>query len=783
MNITADRSCRMVIKKASAFLAYPGQPSDLVSTIDAAGRRANGGKASIVTWPEMGVFGQVIPDHVRRNIQEAAAVIFDITRPNLNVYYEAGYAIGLGKPVAPVVNTSFQNATSDIQRDGLFDNIGYKTYENSEQLADILSDLPTTSLVELYGRELDNQQPLFILDTLRKTDFRNAVVSAVKASKVHFRSFDPVEVPRLSTVTVITQLTASSGIVLPILGEHIEDALRHNLRAAFLAGLGHGLGRQTLLLEMRRFDAAGPADYRDMVAPVVDDKAITELVGEFSQTALLAAQSIRSRPGKSTKSALQTLTLGSSAAENEFRTLASYFVETAEFVRTLRGEINVVAGRKGSGKTAIFFQARDNFREEKGSIVTDLKPESHQLSLFREELLKIVDVGAFDHSLAAFWYFLLLSEVLLTIRRNFEFKARFNGEALTSLREIDEVLDAYQINESGDFTTRINRLSRFVLEEIEAAKKRRQTISPEFLTNVIFRGGITDLKKITSKYVGANDLIVLLFDNIDKGWPTNGVDEFDVRLVRLLIETLDKIKRDFAAAKRDFMSVVFLRNDIYEMLVEGTPDRGKAGQARIDWTDRAKLKQVILKRLQASSREPNTSFNQLWNRFFPEVVQGQDSFEFMVDHCLMRPRFLINIIENAISNAVNRGHEKVGEEDCVDAVRQHSLYLVDDFGYEIRDVSGLSAELLYSLVGAEKIMTKAGFQQKFCDFGLEQEDAEKAFTLMLWYGVLGIRTKDHSERFIYDYEYNMKRLNAEARILGEEVLYVTNAALHVALAA
>lgn len=777
-----DENNPMPPKKSLAFFAYPGQPLDLSSTVDAASTRVNLVKPTVLTWPEMGVFGQGIPEKVRQSIKEASSLVFDITRPNLNVYYEAGYAIGLGKPVAPVINSSFQNAIGDIQRDGFFDNVGYKSYQNSEQLADILNDLPTTSLVELYGREIDSQQPLFILDTLHKTDFRNSIVSAVKASRVHFRSFDPVEVPRLSTVTVITQLTASSGIILPILADHIEDAARHNLRAAFLAGVGHGLGRQTLLLEMRRSSASGPADYRDLIAPVVDDKAINELVGQFSQTAFLALQSIKATPVKSAKTALQTLTLGSSAAENEFRTLSTYFVETAEFVRTLRGEVNVVAGRKGSGKTAIFFQARDSFREEKGSIVTDLKPESHQLSLFREELLKIVDVGAFDHSLAAFWYFLLLSEVLLTIQKNFEFKSRFNGDALKAMHEIEGVLDAYQINESGDFTTRINRLSRFVVAEIDAAKKRRQAISPEFLTNVIFRGGINDLKKLTLKFVGANDLVVLLFDNIDKGWPTNGVDEFDARLVRLLIEALDKIRRDFAASKRNFMSVVFLRNDIYEMLVEGTPDRGKAGQVRIDWTDRAKLKQVILKRLQASAKEPNATFNQLWSRFFPNLVNGQDSFEFMVDHCLMRPRFLINIIENAISNGVNRGHEKVDEQDCIDAVRQHSLYLVDDFGYEIRDVSGLSAELLYSLVGAEKTMSRDAFQQKFRDFGLQEAEAERAFTLMLWYGVLGIRSKDGSERFIYDFEYNMKRLNAEARMLGQGALYVTNAALHVALA-
>jgi hypothetical protein len=778
------QTVEMRLNPNSAFFAYPGQPSDLVSTIDNAAQMVNSGSGSVelTIWPEMGVFGDIIPDQVRDNIRSAAAFIFDVTRSNPNVYYEAGFAIGLGKPVAPVLNASFAGAATELQKDGLFDNLGYQSYENSGNLAELIRNLPNNILLDLYSRELNSQQPLFILDTLKKTDFRNHIVSAIKASKIHYRSFDPVEVPRISLVAMIAQLTSSSGIVLPILADHIEDATRHNLRAAFLAGLGHGLGRNVLMLQLGRFDATtNPADYREMIVPVADQKAINAKVDEFARMAIVAGQSIKTRTTKVEKSALQRLSLGASAAENEFRTLSSYFVETAEFLRTARGEINVVAGRKGSGKTAIFFQTRDTFREEKTSIVTDLKPESHQLSQFREELMKIVGVGAFDHTLAAFWYFLILSEIMLTIRQNFEFQSRFDSRALDGLAEADRLLDIYNIEESGDFTTRINRLGSYIVQEIDAAKKKRIAISADFLTNVIFRGGVTDLKKFIVAHSDSFSQMILLFDNIDKGWPTNGVDEFDVRLVRLLVETLDKIKRDFSNSRRDFMSVVFLRNDIYEMLVEKTPDRGKAGQVRIDWTDRAKLKQVILKRLQASVKNRSEPFPTIWTKFFPSMVIGQDSFEFFVDHCLMRPRFLINIIENAISNAINRGHSVADEDDCIDAVRQHSLYLVDDFGYEIRDVSGLSADILYSLVGVDKTMKRENFIAKFVAFGIDGEEAEKAFTLMMWYGIIGIVAKDGRERFIYDYEYNMKRFEAESRLLGDDANYVTNAALHVAL--
>lgn len=772
----------MKIRHKSAFFAYPAAPKDLIGPIQNAAEvveKAN--NINLKCWPQLDVFGNHIPDEVRDGIMHSDVLVCDITRPNLNVYYEAGYAIGRGKPIAPVLNASFAEAVIDIRKDGFFDNIGYEAYENSSELAGILQDLPGSVLINLYSKPINIQQPLFLLDTFRKTDFRNAIVSAVKGSKTFYRSFDPVEVPRFSTISMIAEVSSSSGIIIPFLEQHIDDSERHNLRAAFIAGLSHGLGRNTLLLKFGTSNSQLPADYRDFILSIHHEADLNNIINDFSKNAFIASQTISSSLVRREKTALQKLTLGSSAAENEFRNLELYFVETAEFIRTLRGEISVVAGRKGSGKTAIFFRVRDVLRTQKHNSITDLKPESHQLSLFREELLKIVDAGVFDHTLAAFWYFVILSEVLLTIKRQADFQAKYDYKALSIATEIEQLLQRYSINNSGDFTSRINHLGNFILQEVDRINSRGQTLSPELLTNIIFRGGITDIKATILKHSTSRSRMVLLFDNIDKGWPTNGVNAFDIRLVRLLIESLDKVRRDFNVQDRDFTSVVFLRNDIYELLVEETPDRGKAGQVRIDWTDRAKLRQVIYKRLQASSEEKHTGFEQLWGKYFVSDVNERDLFEYFVDHCLMRPRFLINIIENAVANAINRGHERVSQEDSIDAVRQHSLYLVNDFGYEIRDVSGLSADILYSLVGATKLLTKDEVLERFKEVGIENAELETAFHLMLWYGVIGIALKDGSERFIYDYEYNMKRLEAETRVLGTDILYVTNSALHVAL--
>jgi hypothetical protein len=163
------------------------------------------------------------------------------------------------------------------------------------------------------------------------------------------------------------------------------------------------------------------------------------------------------------------------------------------------------------------------------------------------------------------------------------------------------------------------------------------------------------------------------------------------------------------------------------------------------------------------------------------MVQGQDAFEYIVDHSLMRPRFLINIVENMIANAINRGHEIADATDCIDAVRQHSYYLVDDFGYEIRDVSGLDEGIFYYLVGVPPEEAHSSILRRLMDGGLTEAEAQQAIGLLLWYGVLGVTYGRGLAKYIYDFDYNVKRLKAEISELDDPT-YAINPALHVGLA-
>jgi hypothetical protein len=783
VSLRTSYQCSMANKRTAAFLAFPAAPPLIADPIQRAVQLYRGKTYSVTPWPQMKITGLYIPDEVRAAIDDAAVIFADVSQPNANVYYEIGYAVGLGKGFVPLVNAAHRMAKTDIRRQGIFDNIGYKQYENSKELANLLDSVPSNRLLDLYGRDVNVSQPLFLLDTLRKTDFRNAIVSAIKDGRAFYRSFDPVENARISLVQLISEISSSAAVVIPYLGTTVDDHDRHNLRAALVAGLAHGLRREVLLIRHLYEDVERAADYHDMIVPVRSEAEIFDLVKPFAQRAALSAPAVPPRRATPSKSSLQSISLGSSAAENEFRDLGRYFVETSEFIRARRGEASIVTGRKGSGKTAIFFQVRDNFRNVRDTIVTDLKPESHQLSLFRSELLKVGDEGIFDHTIAAFWYFVVLSEVLLTIHRSLDYRSKMDSRALSRVNDIRQAFEEFGVLERGDFTTRLSRLGKSITQDIQAMKKRGQVPSPEMLTNLVFKNGIARVKELIIQNSTPHTKLVFLFDNVDKGWPHSGVHEFDVRLVRLLLESLGKVRRDFASADRDFQSAVFLRNDIYELLVEQTPDRGKAGRVGIDWTDRAKLRQVIYRRLQQSLGDTISPFESLWSRFFPSSVDGQESFDYFLDHSLMRPRFLISVVELAIANAVNRGHPNLTEEDCRDAVRQNSLALLDDFGFEIRDVSGLSENLLYGLIGINNRADGTELIRRIEGEGLKPEEAENALDLMLWYGLLGIIDREDRPRYIYDYDYNARRLEAERRQSPMPDFYAINPALHVALSA
>jgi len=88
--------------------------------------------------------------------------------------------------------------------------------------------------------------------------------------------------------------------------------------------------------------------------------------------------------------------------------------------------------------------------------------------------------------------------------------------------------------------------------------------------------------------------------------------------------------------------VVFLRNNIYENLLEHTPDRGKTSRVILDWTDPEMLRELLRLRFISKLDSKGAAFDTIWNQIAVSHIDGEESSSYIVEWCLMRPRSLID---------------------------------------------------------------------------------------------------------------------------------------------
>lgn len=342
------------MKTINGFYAYPSNPSEIGETIEVAKvevqRSQNG--VSVTTWKTLDIVGHFISEEVLQKIDANDFLIADISRLNFNVTYEIGYAIGKGKRILLTKNKSLNSGTPTIQEVGIFDTIGYKEYQNSSELVSYIKSINSILPINI-SHIINTKSPVYLLATKYKTDWATRIVSRIKKSKYIFRSFDPNELPRLSAYDAISQVSQSYGIVVPLLSSNTESYQIHNLRGAFIAGLADGMEKALCIIQ--HGDEPVPIDYRDFVKISYHPNDVDELIAEFASevAAFFQQEDITEKSTK--ESFLQNMNLGSTSAENEMKDLANYYLKTDQYLKSLRGEAHLIVGRKGSGKSAIFF--------------------------------------------------------------------------------------------------------------------------------------------------------------------------------------------------------------------------------------------------------------------------------------------------------------------------------------------------------------------------------------------------------------------------------------------
>jgi hypothetical protein len=457
---------------------------------------------------------------------------------------------------------------------------------------------------------------------------------------------------------------------------------------------------------------------------------------------------------------LERVDLGDLAAENEILALQSYFVPTGQYNQVKSGHARLVVGRKGAGKTAIFYGVRAAHTKDRSHLVLDLKPEGHQLLKLREVILNDLSPGVQKHVLTAFWNYLLLMEIAHKIIYTEQQAAYRDMNVWMFYEDVKRAYNAHTTadTEQGDFSERLLALVDDIVE-------RRESISSVSksgeVTQLIYRSDIRQLNDAISGYmnVSRKDDIWLLFDNIDKGWPIFDVKPEDVAIIASLLEATRKLQRQLENRSLDLRAVVFLRNDIYQHLILDPADRSKENPAILDWNDPEMLKEMLRRRI-ALSTGLEAPFDELWRMFFASHVAGEESFSYMLGRTLMRPRELLRFTRDCVNVAVNRRHGQVTEEDILHAERSYSDDAIVDLSLELKDVRPEFANAPYAFIGAQTHLSQSELRLALLKAGISADQVDKVRELLLWFGFVGMYTYPDEERYSYQFEHNLQKMKS-----------------------
>jgi hypothetical protein len=377
---------------------------------------------------------------------------------------------------------------------------------------------------------------------------------------------------------------------------------------------------------------------------------------------------------------LKQLSFGVQVAEDETSELASYFVETNQWARIANGEIDIVRGEKGAGKSAIYsllMQRSDDFFDDGILMVAAESPRG--ATVFKD---LVTDPPTTEIEFTVLWKLYVLTIITQRLRE-FGVQGDSIGSVYHALEEAKllerEFSLAGVLRGVRDYARNLLRA-----EAIEGGLKFDPiTQLPTGVTGkIVLREPSSELKE--KGIVSVDSLFEALNQSLEehkfKVWVL--LDRLDVAFIEnhaLEANALRALVRSYADIKgRDHISLkIFLREDIWKRIMEGG-FREASHLIRyviLDWTQPALLN-LIMRRLlnnkvllEEFEIDSNTILQdadkqiEIFDKFFPKQVeqgpQKAPTLKWLITRCAdgtrkTAPREIIHLLNCILEQEIKR---------------------------------------------------------------------------------------------------------------------------------
>lgn len=745
------------LKARQALFLFSNAPGAIAGAIEAAAEQLNSSReGDWGTWKNLDIGGRIIFCEICKAIRGADTVFADVTTLNFNLLFELGFCLGLNVPVVPIRDPSYTPDEKAFKKLGVLDALGYIDFANAAALASAAAEKVDRAPLPRPPKKTFRDAPLYVLKGPIETEGAVRLMSTLKKSALKFRAHDPDEQQRASLHYHWKQVQGSYGVFAHLLSENRKDHLAHNGLCALLCGIA--LAEQKAVLLLQEEGVEQPIDYRDLVQSYERPDQVPKLLERPIATVFERLQEDGQGFEPPPNNLLSRIDLGAPAAENEIVGLRDYYVHAAPFNKALQGHSRLVVGRKGAGKTALFYAIRSAASRGHETLMLDLKPQGHQFTRLREAVVAELSAGQQEHTIEAFWTFLLTAEIahkILNSPRELQTAER-EPHRFERYEALQKAYFQHGLASADDFSQRLlHQVDRLAKRFAEIDDITVRTNLPE----LVYGGDVRSLADAVAEYVTAErSELWLLMDNLDKGWPTRGASKEDIIILGGLLDAARSLERQLDKRGLSFRCLVFIRTDILEHLNRFSSDRGKESTVTLDGDDVEVFREILRKRICAST-DLEGDFSSVWGRVAEPTVGTQDSFGYIVDRTLMRPRDMLVFVEHALEVATNRGHTRVSAEDIRHAEVGYSDTALLLLGYEIEDTAKEVADSIYSFHSCPPQLTPEEVTERLLSAGVAESELQAGVELLVWFGFLGIkRRSDGEEEFAYQAQFNLRKL-------------------------
>lgn len=759
----------MEVGLSRGFFAYPSTPRGINEIVTDAAERINAESiARVVIWPNLRIGGKLIWPTIEKEIDGCDFFVADLTNLNHNVIFELGYAIARQKRIWCVVNGHAGDPRLTTTRSPVLRHIGYRTYNNSQELfQEFIKDSPHTdtnhSLYSELVRSDGRERKLLYLKGALPTQASRYLTELVDSIDLPVFTDDPIESPDQPLNFYFPELCSASAVLVHFLPSTREDFYMHNAKCSLLAGVAFGLNKPLLMLADEPFNS--PVDYQDLLrVHDTGEKCVNfakPWLAEQERSYHAQAEAHAAyRERKHDYEELQTLYLGTYAAENERDTLDDYFVETGAFTEGLNAQSALYVGRRGSGKTATFLRIADSLRQKKQNLVVEIFPRDYELDGLLEVFSRFAATAERGFLAESLWKFLLYSEIAKAayeslLERPTHLPCTERENALVQFVELNRELVL------GPFSARLDK----AMSRLKVLGKDADDLHLR-VSELLHQDLIQKIRKLLPGALEGKERVVLLVDNLDKSWtPDLNVDELG-SLIFGLLNVRQSLLKEFQSGPGERTNIslsvlVFLRSDIFGKLLSLEREADKIEYKTLNWRDQGLLRRIVERRFFSSSKNVDNE-NGVWYRYFCEKIGPQRTRDYVVETVLPRPRDIVFLSKAALSSAINKGHTLIEEEDILEAERLYSKHALDALLNESRVLYPRLEDFMFDLYGGGIVLSYGDVRSAAETSGVGGQQLELFIEHLVEQWFLSVEVKKGEFKYLYD-ERDAKRYYSLAR--------------------